>query len=68
MSEDVEEYTFLLTRKEALYLNAAVIDFFHKIKSAKETETLLPTFDEDYRTIKTLWNKVEEKVGLSEWK
>jgi len=36
MNNIEKEYTFLLTEMEAAYLNAAVVDFFHKMKNAAE--------------------------------
>jgi hypothetical protein len=67
MSEE-KEYTFKLTEMEAFYLNAAVVDFFHKMKDAAENEVVVLFMDDRYRVAKDLWVKVEKKIPLGEWK
>lgn len=67
MSEQ-KEYTFLFTEMEAAYLNAAVVDFFHKMKNAAEKDVVVLFMDERYKVAKDLWIKVEKQIPIGEWK
>jgi hypothetical protein len=67
MSEQ-KEYIFNLTEMEACYLNAAVVDFFHKMKNAAEQEVVVLFMDDRYRIAKDLWTKVEKQIPVGEWK
>lgn len=71
MSENKAEektYTFSLTEMEAAYLNASVVDFFHKMKVAAEQETVVLFIDDRYRVAKKLWQKVEKQIPIGDWK
>jgi len=67
--EEIEEteYTVSLTKMEAYYLNAAVVEFFHKMRSAVEIEAVVPYLDERYRTSKILWDKIEKIIPIMDW-
>lgn len=70
MSDDKKQertYTFTLTDMEAAYLNAAVVDFFHKMKTAAEKEVVVLFMDDRYRVAKDLWTKVEHEIPIGEW-
>jgi len=64
MDNTEKEYTFLLTEMEAAYLNAAVVDFFHKMKSAAEEKTVVLFTDDRYRIAKDLWMKIEKQIPI----
>lgn len=68
MNNEIKEYKFLLTDMEAAYLNAAVVDFFHKMKVAAEQEVVVLFMDDRYRTAKDLWVKIEKEIPVGEWK
>ncbi len=68
MDDKIKEYKFLLTEMEAAYLNAAVVDFFHKMKNAAEQEVVVLFMDDRYRIAKDLWVKVENQIPIGEWK
>jgi hypothetical protein len=59
-----KEYIFHLTEMEAAYLNAAVVDFFHKMKSAAEEKSVVLFTDDRYLVAKSLWNKIEKKIPI----
>lgn len=59
-----QEFTLSLTHMEACYLNAAVVDFFHKMKIASEKETPVPHMDERYNDAKNLWKKIEQSINI----
>lgn len=65
-SSEQEEtvYTVSLTEMEAYYLNAAVVEFFHKMRAAVESETVVPYLDDRYNTAKSLWNKIEKIIPI----
>ena len=64
MNNIEKEYTFLFTEMEAAYLNAAVVDFFHKMKNAAEEKTVVLFTDDRYRVAKDLWMKVEKQIPI----
>ena len=68
MEEETKIYTFELTDMEAAYLNAAVVDFFHKMRNAAEQEVVVLFMDDRYRVAKDLWGKVEYQIPVGEWK
>lgn len=71
MEKEVEKlkvYTFELTEMEAGYLNAAVVDFFHKMRVAAEDTTVVLFTDDRYRIAKNLWKKIEKEIPIGEWK
>jgi len=51
-----------LTELEAGFLNAAVCDFFHKMRASEENEGITWVDSERYAAAKTLWAKVEEQT------
>ena len=61
-------YRFELTDREAEYLNAAVVDFFHKMRSAAEETTVVLFTDDRYKVAKDLWSKVEKEIPVGQWK
>lgn len=65
-SSEQEEtvYSVSLTEMEAYYLNAAVVEFFHKMRAAVESETVVPYLDDRYNTAKSLWNKIEKIIPI----
>jgi len=58
------EYRFDLTAIEAAYLNAAVVDFFHKMRVASEQDSVVLFDDDRYRIAKNLWKKIEEEIPI----
>lgn len=66
--EEVKEYTFYLTDLEAGYLNAAVVDFFHKMRVAAEEKSVVLFTDDRYNVAKNLWKKVEDQTKIGDWK
>jgi len=64
MDNTQKEYIFHLTEIEAAYLNAAVVDFIHKMKSAAEEKTVVLFRDDRYRIAKDLWMKIEKQIPL----
>jgi hypothetical protein len=64
----LKRYTFELTDMEAAYLNAAVVDFFHKMRNAAEQEVVVLFMDDRYKIAKDLWKKVESEIPIGEWK
>jgi len=66
--EILKVYKFQLTDREAEYLNAAVVDFFHKMRSAAEETSVVLFTDDRYRIAKDLWKKVEEQIPVGERK
>ena len=66
--EGLRKFEFNLTYFEAAYLNAAVVDFFHKMKSAAEKDTPVIVSDDRYKNSISLWNKVEKEIPIGEWK
>jgi len=67
-TQSLKSYTFNLTDREAEYLNAAVVDFFHKMRSAAEETSVVLFTDDRYRIAKDLWQKVEKQIPVGEWK
>lgn len=67
MNEE-KEYILNLTEMEAAYLNAAVVDFFHKMKNAAEQDVVVLFMDDRYKIAKDLWIKIEAKIPIGEWK
>jgi hypothetical protein len=63
--EGEQDFTFNLTYMEACYLNAAVVDFFHKMKVTSEKETPVPHMDERYNDAKNLWKKIEQVINIA---
>jgi len=63
-----KKYTFKLTDMEAAYLNAAVVDFFHKMKNAAEQDVVVLFMDDRYKIAKDLWVKIEAQIPIGEWK
>jgi len=65
-TNDQEEiiFTISLTQMEAYYLNASVVEFFHKMRAAVEAGTAVPYLDERYNTAKSLWDKVEKIIPI----
>jgi len=53
---------------EACYLNAAIVEFFHKMRHACESDTPVPHNDERYIVSKKLWNKIEKSIPIMDWK
>lgn len=71
MEKEVQKlkiYKFKLTDIEAAYLNAAVVDFFHKMRAAVESSAPVIVSDDRYKAAKSLWNKVEKEIPIGEWK
>ncbi len=68
MTEELKEYRFMLTDMEAGYLNAAVVDFFHKMRVAAEETTVVLFTDDRYKVAKDLWSKVEKEIPVGQWK
>lgn len=64
MDNTEKEYTFSFTEMEAAFLNAAVVDFFHKMKTAAEEKTVVLFKDDRYRVAKDLWMKVEKQIPI----
>lgn len=58
------EYKLMLTDMEAAYLNASVVDFFHKMRAAVESETVVLFQDDRYRVAKDLWIEVERHIPV----
>ena len=54
----------MLTEMEAAYLNASVVDFFHKMRAAVESETVVLFQDDRYRVAKDLWIEVEKRMPV----
>lgn len=67
-NSEEKKYTFMLTDIEAGYLNAAVVDFFHKMRVAAEDTTVVLFTDDRYRIAKDLWAKIEKEIPVGEWK
>jgi hypothetical protein len=67
-SQELLNIVLHLTQMEAHYLNAAVVEFFHKMKSSVESETLVPNMDKRYNVSKSLWAKVEKMIPLTDIK
>lgn len=63
-----QEFNFKLSYLEAAYLNAAVVDFFHKMRAAAGSGGLMLVTDENYQIAKCLWDKVEEQIPVGDWK
>jgi hypothetical protein len=59
--------TLELTEKEAGYLNAAVVDFFHKMRNSEDDALITWVEPESYFAAKSLWAKVEEQTKVGEW-
>jgi hypothetical protein len=59
-----KEYKLMLTEMEAAYLNASVVDFFHKMRAAVESETVVLFQDDRYRVAKDLWIEVEKRMPV----
>jgi hypothetical protein len=66
--EGENEFVFNLTYMEACYLNAAIVEFFHKMRHACESDTPVPHNDERYIVSKKLWNKIEKSIPIMDWK
>ena len=66
--EGEKEFTFLLSYLEAAYLNAAVVDFFHKMRAAAGSTGLMLIADNDYQIAKSLWDKIEKEIPVGDWK
>jgi len=66
--EGKKQFTFELSYMEACYLNAAVVDFFHKMRSACETDSPVPHADERYLDARNVWDKVEKQIPIMDWK
>lgn len=65
--EGEQEFTFQLNYLEACYLNAAIVEFFHKMRSAVELENPTPIYDDRYNVSKSLWDKIEQQIPIMEW-
>lgn len=64
----LNEYSFTLTQQEAEYLNAAVTEFFHRMRTAVG-DGFVPDFEGSrYQTAVSLWNKVEAQILVKERK
>ena len=63
-NKEEKQYIFNLTEMEAAFLNAAVVDFFHKMKTAAEEKTVVLFTDDRYLVAKNLWNKVEKEIPI----
>jgi hypothetical protein len=59
-----KDYNFKLTEMEAAFLNAAVVDFFHKMKTAAEEKSVVLFTDDRYLVAKSLWNKIEKEIPI----
>jgi hypothetical protein len=59
-----KDYNFKLTEMEAAFLNAAVVDFFHKMKTAAEEKSVVLFTDDRYLVAKNLWNKIEKEIPI----
>lgn len=68
MQDDVKEYSFKLTKREAEYLNAAVCDFFHRMRAAASDGLELGFEQENYQNAMSLWTKVEQQIQIKERK
>jgi hypothetical protein len=66
--EGEKEFTFKLSHMESCYLNAAVVEFFHKMRAACELENPVPHSDDRYTDAKNLWKKVEDQIPIMDWK
>lgn len=66
--EGKKEFVFNLSYMESCYLNAAVVDFFHKMRAACEVDNPVPHSDKRYTDAKNLWKKVEEQIPIMDWK
>ena len=66
--EGEKEFTFKLSYMESCYLNAAVVDFFHKMRASCEADNPVPHLDNRYGDAKSLWEKVEKEIPLMSWK
>jgi hypothetical protein len=64
MNNIEKDYTFKLTEMEAAFLNAAVVDFFHKMKTAAEEKSVVLFTDDRYLVAKNLWNKIEKEIPI----
>ena len=64
----LKTYVFELTDLEAGFLNAAVVDFFHKMRQAAEEKTFVLFDDDRYLVAKSLWDKIEKETKIGEWK
>lgn len=53
---------------ESCYLNAAVVEFFHKMRTACEADSPTPHLDDRYAEARSLWDKVEKQIPIMEWK
>lgn len=63
-----KEFVFTLSYYEAAYLNAAVVDFFHKMRAAVELDSPVIVSDERYIIAKSLWDKIELEIPIGDWK
>lgn len=66
--EGEKEFVLKLSYMESCYLNAAVVEFFHKMRTACEIDSPVPHSDQRYIDAKTVWDKVEEQIPVMEWK
>lgn len=66
--EGEKDFHFSLNYMESCYLNAAIVDFFHKMRSACESESPVPHMDERYANASSLWEKIENKIPIMDWK
>ncbi len=66
MASDTKALELDLTELEAYYLNAAVCEFFHKMRAAIEGEGDVTFIDDErYEAAKSLWDKVEAQVPVA---
>lgn len=55
-----------LDEKEMACLNAAVCDFYHKMRSSEEDPVINWVEDSHYSASRNLWNKVREITGIDD--
>lgn len=61
--ENSVEIELSLSSKEADYLWASVIEFYHKLNNAREGEKLVVDLDERVLVARSLWKKIEDILG-----